>query len=886
MEPDEEQTAICPIEAWSVSEVSRFLLQHGLEMHVAEFRTHNINGTQLLQLDNDRMKEMGLYDMTIRGHLRKCIREYNPSTGSQLSEKSRGTLEQKNTSTQLDSTVNQLSDLFPDMNNDRVVAALTKSDNDIVKAIDALLLEDSQQQQRQQQQRQVNASTAPTHDIPSPRRRTMTNQTQVNAASDIYFGREDEKCVVDRSIFDTDSKTFGTTSRVETSKDTSTRCVGDRAHGSGQGYSTDQIPVDQTKPQSIPAASESIKNLDATEKRALSSLEARPEEVRDTPVELRSARLQTSPRPQTVRMSFFNQMIDMLDHASDRDEGIPAHASATPDGRSASVQTGTSTPEASHAHSPSAMTGQKAADGCDLDRSATVNADTAVISRSSDDFARANVKNAHVSTSTSRPRGDTGATAQRATDIRCTPDNNAKLHEAILELAASEEVYLADVYALQILLLSPLRKRASAKGVVVDPEVSKSQVRTMHTCVEELQRMGKEMLAEQRAIHTRGNSAVKAIAQVMLKCAPELKAVFMQYCTTCFTLQQCFDRNTPEFAAILERSGKDPLCRGLPISAFVLAPIQRLARYPLLLQAIEKRCTSGTGESVLIRKAQSTFVDITSTCNARLRSLSNHALVKEIEHELDMSRVDVVIPLSRYGGTGPRRVFVKRDTLELVSVSDRGKVTKAKPIEFILFTDMLIYGKPLRTLKPGDPTVEVFRQVHLGFLETKALDVSKFAKSKSIKSRDASLKKKTREGSSTTKGKGGGLDAMFTVMVFYDEDKAEQLTVRCASSTDAKRWVDALNPGAEMRSSWNYERARVVQDHDSDQQDELVLRVGDIINITETGDNDWYRGTRVQEEKHTKRRQHGWFQGCMVERLPSLQTTALMRKGHVEPAVP
>lgn len=84
---------------------------------------------------------------------------------------------------------------------------------------------------------------------------------------------------------------------------------------------------------------------------------------------------------------------------------------------------------------------------------------------------------------------------------------------------------------------------------------------------------------------------------------------------------------------------------------------------------------------------------------------------------------------------------------------------------------MLIYGKPLRVLKPGDPTVEVFRQVHLGFLETKAIDIAKFSKSKSIKSRDASQKKKTREGSSSAKSKTGGLDAMFTVMVFYDEDK-------------------------------------------------------------------------------------------------------------------
>lgn len=32
------------MEDWSVSDVSRFLFQNGLEMYVAEFRTNNING--------------------------------------------------------------------------------------------------------------------------------------------------------------------------------------------------------------------------------------------------------------------------------------------------------------------------------------------------------------------------------------------------------------------------------------------------------------------------------------------------------------------------------------------------------------------------------------------------------------------------------------------------------------------------------------------------------------------------------------------------------------------------------------------------------------------------------------------------------------------------
>lgn len=65
----------------------------------------------------------------------------------------------------------------------------------------------------------------------------------------------------------------------------------------------------------------------------------------------------------------------------------------------------------------------------------------------------------------------TPGSAEPSVDHQRYPGDDVKLHEAILELSASEDVYLEDVYALQILLLSPMKKRASMKGVIVDPEV-------------------------------------------------------------------------------------------------------------------------------------------------------------------------------------------------------------------------------------------------------------------------------------------------------------------------------------------------------------------------------------------------------------------------------
>lgn len=80
------------MDEWTVGDVSRFLLEIGLEMHVGEFRTGQVDGRDpvirdcakkctslteipqfvpagpaLLALDNPKMMDLGIYDMSARG---------------------------------------------------------------------------------------------------------------------------------------------------------------------------------------------------------------------------------------------------------------------------------------------------------------------------------------------------------------------------------------------------------------------------------------------------------------------------------------------------------------------------------------------------------------------------------------------------------------------------------------------------------------------------------------------------------------------------------------------------------------------------------------------------------------------------------------------------
>lgn len=49
------------------------------------------------------------------------------------------------------------------------------------------------------------------------------------------------------------------------------------------------------------------------------------------------------------------------------------------------------------------------------------------------------------------------------------------------------------------------------------------------------------------------------------------------------------EAHDPRFEAVLTRAASHPKARSLPVDAFILAPVQRLARYPMLVQAIQSR---------------------------------------------------------------------------------------------------------------------------------------------------------------------------------------------------------------------------------------------------------------------------------------------------------
>eukprot|EP00041_Stephanoeca_diplocostata_P008108 m.116350 g.116350 ORF g.116350 m.116350 type:complete len:727 (-) comp17177_c0_seq3:227-2407(-) len=442
-------------------------------------------------------------------------------------------------------------------------------------------------------------------------------------------------------------------------------------------------------------------------------------------------------------------------------------------------------------------------------------------------------------------------------------EKEIKRQESIAELAQSEDAYLKDVTVLLDVLLLPMLQ-ASIAGDPIDDTIPHDTIRSMAESGELLKKSGEQFLAALRARQAEA-LVVVSVGDIILEHIPRLRAAFSSYCSTCFYLQSHFQHPTAELKALLKRASADARCRSLPASAFVLAPIQRVARYPLLVQAIGDR-TAGdnTADTLALIQAQSQVRDVAQLCNTRLRSLEDHAIMVDLSNRLDTSRLQDPLPLVHSD-----RALIKRGRLTAVKLTDKQKISKSKRMEIMLFTDMLVYAKPLEHGKK----FLVYKQIHRALVEARAFDGSTDKGKGTAKKATAATKDS---------------DKLIELLLYGEGSSTFKLYFLCASRSERDRWLEAFTPQLEDEeqqfADYDCPQGRVVQDYDARQQDELTLRRGDLINIINRGGSDgeehasMYKGVIVGVLHATHRQTKGWFPRQHIKELITTHTHAKVLK--------
>eukprot|EP00047_Mylnosiga_fluctuans_P013604 m.32365 g.32365 ORF g.32365 m.32365 type:complete len:1566 (-) comp4989_c0_seq1:149-4846(-) len=419
------------------------------------------------------------------------------------------------------------------------------------------------------------------------------------------------------------------------------------------------------------------------------------------------------------------------------------------------------------------------------------------------------------------------------------PKGDVKRQEAICELIASEAVYLTDVKILRITWLLAMdayvRAREFKNMKLVMP---RKVIDELKERAAELDAIGNEMLAQLTARQAE-TPVVSTISDILTRFSNGVREKFMNYCVIATEANSCVDA-----AELKELSTNyivaDASTRRLPFSAFLLAPIQRLARYPLLLKAIQSATPDEHPDNIPVRQAYETYTTLVEECNERLRVVEARLQLKKIESDLDVSRLKSPIPL-----VAEHRSLIKRGAMQMLTI-DRKKVTKSRLVELMLFTDLFMYGQPVKVSKTGDTKYIVFKQMHRSLVRL-----------------------------ADPRGEGPVRDDLLLQLILYDKTSFGTVTtidlyIRANSMTDKTRWLEAFNPVREddnIYEIWDRPRAKVLYEYAALQTDELSLTPGDTLEIIQH-DEQWSKGMLCSTTAV------GWFPTSYVQELDGVHAEA------------
>ncbi|KAI9355339.1 Dbl homology domain-containing protein [Zopfochytrium polystomum] len=207
-----------------------------------------------------------------------------------------------------------------------------------------------------------------------------------------------------------------------------------------------------------------------------------------------------------------------------------------------------------------------------------------------------------------------------ALDLSAISAEEVKRQEIVYELMTTEREYIRDLSTIIEFFLKPIREQ----GLITAKYVS-----VLFSNIEQLLPVNQEFLGR---LDQRRRERVGIVDEV-----GDIFLVVAQY----FKMYTIYCGNQPEAMSYLkrERSNKrlssflqfcllKPVCRGLDLGAFLLKPVQRICKYPLLLRELLKHTLEDHVDRKNLEAAFELTNNIVSIVNERRRFVENqHALL-------------------------------------------------------------------------------------------------------------------------------------------------------------------------------------------------------------------------------------------------------------------
>ncbi|XP_025952638.2 rho guanine nucleotide exchange factor 26 isoform X2 [Dromaius novaehollandiae] len=399
-----------------------------------------------------------------------------------------------------------------------------------------------------------------------------------------------------------------------------------------------------------------------------------------------------------------------------------------------------------------------------------------------------------------------------------------KRQEAIFEVISSEHSYLL---SLEILI------RMFKNSKELSLTMTKTESHHLFSNITDVHEASKKFFKELEARH-QNNIFIDDISDIVGKHASSTFDPYVKYCTNEVyqqrTLQKLLATN-PAFKEVLSRIESHEDCRNLPMISFLILPMQRVTRLPLLMDTI---CQKTPKDSPKYENCKQALKELVRLCNEGARKMERTEMMYTINSQLEFK-------IKPFPLVSSSRWLVKRGELTAY-VEDTGlfsKRTSKQQVYFFLFNDVLIITK-----KKSEESYNVTDYSLRDQLVVEQCD-SEDLNSSPVKNASAMLY--SRQSSAAH---------LFRLAVLSNHagEKVEML-LGTETQSERARWITVLGKDTDLQKTdrTTLTQVEIIRTYTAKQSDELSLQVADVVLVYQKVNDGWYEGERLRDGER------GWF---------------------------
>ncbi|XP_042342918.1 rho guanine nucleotide exchange factor 26-like [Plectropomus leopardus] len=403
-----------------------------------------------------------------------------------------------------------------------------------------------------------------------------------------------------------------------------------------------------------------------------------------------------------------------------------------------------------------------------------------------------------------------------------------KRQEAIFEVISSEHSYL---HSLEILI------RMFKNSAELSEAMTKTEHHHLFSNITDVCEASKKFFKELEEKHQQ-NIVIDDISDIVNKHAQSNFDPYVTYCSNEVyqqrTLQRLVSKN-PVFKEVLTRIESHPDCRNLPMISFLILPMQRITRLPLLMDTICQKTPKDSAQYEECKTALQAVSKVVRKCNEGARTMERTEMMYTINSQLEFK-------IKPFPLVSSSRWMVKRGELTAF-VEDNGiflKRTSRQQVYFFLFNDVFIV-----TRKKSEESYTVIDyalrdQIWVGPCQPEDLNLSP-----------------VRSTASMLSSRQAGANHLFR-LCFRSNHSGEKVPMILGTEllNERARWISALGQNINNNKSQdrtNVMQVEVIRTYTAKQPDELSLQVADVVLVSQTVEDGWYEGERLRDGER------GWF---------------------------